>query len=233
MAHNKIDVLEEDFYAGNAPSPSYCVSPTSSWCSLAISSDLPIGLDALAMRELIGERTLDLAQITANSCQLYKEAAEDYAAGKQPELEGLTSNWQATWNLLNVVPSTEIGEPSIELVVCVAMMVYITRNMGPLRMVNIIARAARSRLTLALYQCATPRDEAQEEALFWASAVVIESWKTRLGELSDNGTALRDYQSVRYPDFMSREVSAIVLSKFFYDDALLADQERFMREVWL
>lgn len=185
------------------------------------SPDVPVGLKALHDVGLIGERTFHLARIPMQSVKIGRTGGTSPFDSTGTVQEGLTSSFQDTWGLHNTIPSTVVGEPSIEEVIRVAVMVYSARMMGPTGMVSIVSRGARAYLSIIVQKCVISRSQIEEDALYWASSVAVEAWKTRLDELAGDGAALRVFQAARFPSYMSRVVSQVVLKTFFCDEQLL------------
>lgn len=185
------------------------------------SQKLPVGIQALGDKDLLSHGTLQLAHNLA-------ELLSSSASFQSNSDEGRTSSFQDKWSLWDLRASTILNEPSIDEVVTVALAVYHVRSAGVLSMLSSAPKGARSHLAMVVMPSLSKRPVDEEHALFWAWTVSVESWKTRLGGLSSDGQNLRDLQVKRFPWCTCLKTAKQVLRKFFCDDELLRNYERFM-----
>lgn len=231
--HTGFDLLSEipeTVVSGCIPSTSVRHASSNTCSSLEL---LPDGLRALGQRGLIGGHTFDLApNITYALQSANKPASRNPVFVRRLIEEASTSNFQEAWDFFNLKPSSITGEPSIEEVVDVAMIVYSTRSIGPIRMASFVSRTARAHLSIVVQRCIQQRSHEEEDALFWASTVAVESWKTKFGEMVGDGIAIRNFQMWRFPEYLLPDVSQLTLVRFYCDAELLKFQERYTKDFW-
>lgn len=197
-----------------------------------LSIRMPTGFQILRDRGHIGVAT------TAMVCNLIgilsdQEHSTLCKSSSRLEPPDMSSSLAARLGSFSLRPSSMPGEPAIENVIPNAVALYTARVVaGPLASVNTAARRALVHLIATLPQYTATRSEEEENALFWAWIVGIESLKTRFGELSSEGLKLRDVFARRFPrQHRSRLDAKPVLGRFFCDKVLWNDYERLLLQM--
>ena len=193
-----------------------------------IISDLPLGLKALIDQNLIGTVTLEVVRNVNSLSVVGPDGQIHYCIpDEEPGVER-TSSFIHAWNLLDIVPPSVEGEPSIEELLPAALMIYTARGLGPIGLANSVSRAGRAHLSIRLPMCLAQRSEEEEHALFWCWMVTVEAWKSVVNDLHQEGVRLRDSMLVRFPWCGSATVAKGVLRKFHCDSRLLENYGRFV-----
>lgn len=190
-------------------------------------AELPAGFKLLAQDGSIGLATTQLAQNYLDAI------TPDTIARSKRQIEQIpTARLKDSWGLFALTPSRSPDEPSIEDILPAAIVMYTAREAaGPMRSVTIVTRATQTHLILRLTECVKRRDELEEQALFWAWTVAVESFKTRLENLSYEGRIMLDMQVTRFPwYFLDEDKPKQILQQFFHDETFLRDFVRFLRE---
>lgn len=191
---------------------------------------LPKGFRALADQHVIGSTALQVIQNVLSIVELGPQGETKIRVEKIRPAENLQMlSLIEAWHLHKVQPSTLVDEPSIEEIVCGAVIMYSARALGPLAFVGSLLRATRAIISLRMVECLSPRSGEEEHILFWTCMVMVESWRTRLDDLTLEGVEVRDFMLKRFPWATSSEISLPVLKLFFWDEQLLTNYERFIK----
>ena len=196
-----------------------------------IVSDLAPGLSALVDQNLIGSVTLQVVRNVNKLSVVGPDGKVQYCVpDEEPGLERTSSFIQA-WNLLDIIPPSVEGEPSIEELLPAALMIYTARGLGSLGLANSVSRAGRAHLSIRLPMCLIQRSEVEEDALFWCWMVTVETWKYVVHDLHHEGARLRDPMLRRFPWCVSATVAEGVLGKLHCDTSLLENYGRFVGSI--
>lgn len=184
-------------------------------------SRFPVGIKALVDQKTIGPTTIVCVErfLRFTSTNLDGATYLSIPTYFDHEIRN-PGSFILAWDLYNTRPTTIQGEPSIELLLPTALMIYSSILYGPISLVGCNIRGCRSYITTTLRLYLAKRSKAEEHALFWMFVVAIESWRINVDDLRLEGQQLRDLMLRRFPWSSHRDVAISTLKNFFHDDDL-------------
>ncbi|KAL2816702.1 hypothetical protein BJX63DRAFT_387133 [Aspergillus granulosus] len=122
------------------------------------------------------------------------------------------------WDAFPPLSFHDSGEPSLDNLLFLCLLVYASVQYSVIPPVNNIAVCMRSSLRAKLLQCRRIRESAEEECLCWIWTVAVSSWRQIDGTLDKPGMELQMAQRIRFGYLGGQAEHEKILSKFFWDD---------------
>lgn len=191
---------------------------------------LPPGFRELAIQHKLSHKILEpLERLTL--AQIPRSESDNSSCDNHVTFRSRKSRVTHTgfWDACPSLTIPDVGaEPVLEKLLCLALLLYCSTLFSSETCINNIAMWTRRKLSGYLPLCIQPRDQQEEECLFWIWTLTVSSWKTHTGVYPPHALALLSAQKERFPD-VDMAVGLRILGKFFCNDALV----RFFGKEWV
>lgn len=126
--------------------------------------------------------------------------------------------WESCPSLSASSTGTPNGEPPLERILALALLVYATNRdaTNPLRMYNCITNGAIYDLAHDLPNCESRRPKSEEHCLFWIWTVAVDANRDRFGVLNGPGEVLLEQQKRRFPGIVGTDLEEQFLRLFWF-----------------